>query len=119
MDFYCHPTCTTCKKAQKWLEEKNVEYNWINLKETAPSKEVFIELMNHSDRTIKNFFNTSGQQYRKLGLKDKVPDMTIEEAAEILASDGMLVKRPLAVEGDSVTIGFKEPEYESTWGQNN
>lgn len=115
MDFYCHPTCTTCKKAQKWLDEKGISYNWINLKETAPSKEQFIELMENSDRTMKSFFNTSGQQYRKLELKDKIPDMSIEEAAEILASDGMLVKRPLAIQEDKVTVGFKEADYEAIW----
>lgn len=116
MDFYCHPTCTTCKKAQQWLEAKNISYNWINLKETAPSKETFIKLMENSDRTIKSFFNTSGQQYRKLGLKEKVPNMSVEEAAEMMSSDGMLVKRPLAIQENVITIGFKEPEYETTWG---
>jgi arsenate reductase len=116
MDFYCHPTCTTCKKAQKWLDEKGITYNWVNLKETAPAKETFLELMEDSSRTMKSFFNTSGQQYRKLGLKDKLPEMTKEEAAELLASDGMLVKRPLAIQGDLVTVGFKEEVYEQTWG---
>lgn len=115
MEFYCHPTCTTCKKAQNWLDDKDVDYHWINLKESSPSKETFIKLMNKSERTMKSFFNTSGQQYRKLELKDKIPEMSIEEAAEILASNGMLVKRPFAIEEDTFTIGFKEPEYEETW----
>lgn len=115
MKFYCHPTCTTCKKAQKWLDEKNMIYQWINLKETTPSKEAFIELMKENDRTMKSFFNTSGQDYRKLGLKDKLPEMTTEEAAELLSSNGMLVKRPLAIDGEAFTVGFKEEEYEQTW----
>lgn len=117
MDFYCHPTCTTCKKAQKWLDENGIEYNWINLKETAPSKDVFINLLENSNRTVKSFFNTSGQLYRKLGLKDKLADMSTEEAAETLSSDGMLVKRPFAIENRKVTVGFKEIEYEKIWSK--
>ncbi|WP_208560602.1 arsenate reductase family protein [Marinilactibacillus kalidii] len=115
MKFYCHPTCTTCKKAQKWLDERSVAYDWINLKETSLSKEEWIALIEQSDRPIKQFFNTSGQVYREKQLKDKVPNMTIEEAAELLASDGMLVKRPLAFDQKQVTVGFKEAEYETVW----
>lgn len=115
MQFYCHPTCTTCKKAQKWLDDHSVSYEWINLKETTPNKQQLIELMKQSDRPIKQFFNTSGQVYRQLQLKDKLDEMTTEEAAQLLSENGMLIKRPLAIDQGHVTIGFKEPEYEETW----
>lgn len=116
MDFYCHPRCGTCKKAQKWLEEYDINYHFINLLETAPSKELWVNILENTDRTMKSFFNTSGQAYRQKELKDKIPDMSIEEAAECLASDGMLVKRPFAIDGDKYTVGFKEEEYKRTWG---
>ncbi len=115
MDFYCHPTCTTCKKARRWLDEQNIAYRFINLKETPPSKESLVQAMEDSDKPIRQFFNTSGNRYRELNLKDKVPAMGMEEAAGVLAEDGMLLKRPLAVRGDKVTIGFKENEYEKVW----
>lgn len=115
MKFYCHPTCTTCKKAQKWLEKQNIAYEFINLKETAPAKEELIKLMTHSNRPLKQFFNTSGQLYREYELKDKVSDMSIEAAAELLSENGMLIKRPLAIKQDKCTIGFKENEYEEVW----
>ena len=115
MDFYCHPRCTTCKKAQKWLEANNVSYHFINLLETTPSKELWIKILENTDRTTKSFFNTSGKAYREKNLKDKIPHMTIDEAASYLASDGMLVKRPFAIEGDNYTVGFKEETYEKMW----
>lgn len=115
MDFYCHPRCGTCKKAKKWLEEKDVPYNEINLLETSPSKETWVTILNETDRTIKSFFNTSGNVYRENNLKNKLPDMSIDEAAEWLASDGMVVKRPFAIEGNTYTSGFKEEVYQTTW----
>lgn len=116
MNFYCHPTCTTCKRAQKWLDKNDIDYNWINLKETTPSKETILSIMENADRTVKSFFNTSGQKYREMNLKDKLSDMTLEEMADLLANDGMLIKRPFAIDNEqNVTIGFKEQEYEETW----
>ncbi|SJN36039.1 Arsenate reductase [Marinilactibacillus psychrotolerans 42ea] len=115
MKFYCHPTCTTCKKAQQWLEINHIDYTFINLKETAPSKEMLMKLMKQSKRPLKQFFNTSGQLYRQYELKDKVSDMSIKEAAEWLSKNGMLVKRPLAIKENKFTIGFKEKEYEAVW----
>lgn len=115
MEFYCHPTCTTCKKAQKWLDDQGIDYQWINLKENTPSKEKLAALIKNSDKTIKSFFNTSGKKYRELELKDKIPKMSVEKAAETLVSDGMLIKRPLVIEGKKVTVGFKEEEYEINW----
>ncbi|MFC6464924.1 Spx/MgsR family RNA polymerase-binding regulatory protein [Marinilactibacillus sp. GCM10026970] len=115
MKFYCHPTCTTCKKAQKWLDERSIAYEWINLKETSLSKEEWAELLEKTDRPIKQFFNTSGQVYREKNLKEIVPNLTIQEAAELLSQDGMLVKRPLAFNQNNLTVGFKEAEYETVW----
>ncbi|WP_225744476.1 Spx/MgsR family RNA polymerase-binding regulatory protein [Marinilactibacillus sp. Marseille-P9653] len=115
MKFYCHPTCTTCKKAQKWLDERSIAYEWINLKETSLSKEEWIELLEKTDRPIKQFFNTSGQVYREMNLKERVPNLTIQEAADLLSQDGMLVKRPLAFDQYNLTVGFKEAEYETVW----
>ncbi|WP_027108544.1 arsenate reductase family protein [Lacticigenium naphthae] len=113
--FYCHPTCTTCKKAKQWLEQENQAYTFVSLKETAPTKEELLTYFDKTDKPVKAFFNTSGQAYRKLNLKEKLPTMSKEEAAEWLSSDGMLIKRPLAVEEDKITIGFKETEYEKNW----
>lgn len=115
MKFYCHPTCTTCKKAQKWFEERDISYQFINLKETAPSKQELIELIKESNRPIRQFFNTSGQLYRDLELKDKVQELSVEAAADLLSKNGMLVKRPLAIQESTFTIGFKEDVYEETW----
>lgn len=115
IEFYCHPTCTTCKKAQKWLEKEEIPYRMINLKETPPSKETIQEAMSHSDRPIRQFFNTSGTRYRELGLKNQVPSLEAEEAAGLLASDDMLMKRPLAIKGGKVTVVFNEREYQTIW----
>lgn len=115
MDFYCHPRCGTCKKARKWLEEHNVPYNEISLLESTPSKETWLNILKHTDRTIKSFFNTSGNVYRENNLKDTLPDMSTEQAADWLASNGMVVKRPFAIDGDTYTSGFREAEYENTW----
>ena len=115
MDFYCHPRCGTCKKAKKWLEENGVSYNEISLLETSPSKETWLAILNETDRTVKSFFNTSGNVYRENHLNDKLPDMSKEEASEWLASTGMVVKRPFAIEGSVYTSGFKEDVYHNTW----
>ena len=115
MKFYCHPRCSTCKKAQKWLDDRNMTYTFKNLLETSPSRETWLEILSQTDRTTKSFFNTSGNVYRENNLKEKVPDMSMEEAAEWLASEGMVVKRPLAIDGDKLTVGFKEETYAEVW----
>ncbi|MCC5894431.1 MAG: arsenate reductase family protein [Alkalibacterium sp.] len=117
MKFYCHPRCTTCKKAKKWLDEQAVDYDEISLLEDSPSKEKWMSLLKETDLTVKSFFNTSGNAYREQNLKETLPDMTIEEAAEHLSSNGMLVKRPFAVEGEVFTSGFKAEVYERVWGK--
>ena len=113
--YYAYPKCTTCRKAKKWLDDQGVEYNEINIAEAPPSKEQLSEIYGASGVDLKKFFNTSGMKYRELGLKDKLPQMSEEEQLELLASDGMLIKRPLAYGDSKVTLGFKEQDFEANW----
>ncbi|WP_077625295.1 arsenate reductase family protein [Sediminibacillus massiliensis] len=115
--FYWYPNCGTCKKAKKWLDANQVEYNQVNLVDNTPSKEELGELIEASGLPIKKFFNTSGKKYRELGLKDKLKDAEEDEALEWLSSDGMLIKRPIVTNGEKVSVGFKEEEFESKWKQ--
>ena len=108
MLFIEYPKCTTCKKAKKWLDEQNVTYTDRHIKEENPTVEELKEWHKKSGLPLKRFFNTSGNLYKELKLKDKLPEMSEEEQYELLASDGMLVKRPILVTEDSVTTGFKE-----------
>ncbi|MEC2071165.1 arsenate reductase family protein [Alkalihalophilus marmarensis] len=113
--FYHYPKCGTCRKAKKWLEENGVELNEVHIVESPPSKEELESFYKKSGLELKKFFNTSGQKYRELGLKDKLSDMSDEEKLELLASDGMLIKRPITTDGNLVTVGFKEEQFEQTW----
>lgn len=109
--FICYPKCSTCKKALKFLEENNINYELRDIKLNNPNKEELDKLIKLSGKDIKSFFNTSGLLYRSLGLKDKIPNMSYEEKLELLASDGMLVKRPIFVTNNMVLVGFKEKEW--------
>lgn len=111
MKVYCYTKCTTCKKALKWLDEQGKEYQIIDIKEHNPSREELKEAYEKSGLPLKKFFNTSGQVYRGLNLKDKLASMSEEEQLELLASDGMLVKRPLVIKDHIVLTGFKEAEW--------
>lgn len=113
MLFICYPKCTTCKKAQKWLESKGVKYELRDIKTDNPTREELEKWAASSGLPLKKFFNTSGMLYRSLELKDKLPDMTEDEQLDLLASDGMLVKRPLLINGSKVLVGFKESEWDS------
>ena len=113
--FYCYSRCSTCKKAQKWLDEHQVQYGQQDLVEQPPTKAQFVDWLTNSGHPIKYFFNTSGQHYREQKLKDRVNDLTIDEAATLLSSDGKLIKRPLMVDGQQLTCGFKTDVYEETW----
>ncbi|MGD7046213.1 arsenate reductase family protein [Jeotgalibacillus proteolyticus] len=113
--FYSYPKCGTCRKAKKWLEESGTSFEEVHLIEAPPSKEELKELYNKSGLDLKKFFNTSGMKYRELGLKDRLGDMSDDEKLELLASDGMLIKRPLTTDGQHVTVGFKEAEFEQYW----
>lgn len=111
MLFVCYPNCSTCKKAQKWLESAGLEFTLRNIKTEQPTREELTAWQQKSGLPLKKFFNTSGQGYRALGLKDRLPTMSEEEQLDLLATDGMLVKRPILVNGDTVLVGFKESEW--------
>ncbi len=113
MLFVCYPKCTTCKKAQKWLEDKKLSFDIRDIKENNPTADELKEWFSKSGLPLKRFFNTSGLLYKSMELKDKLPDMTEEEQIKLLASDGMLVKRPILINGDKVLVGFKEKEWET------
>lgn len=113
--YYAYPKCTTCRKAKKWLDEQGTVYNEVNIAEAPPSKEKLSEMYKVSGVELKKFFNTSGMKYRELGLKDKLPQMTEEQQLELLASDGMLIKRPLTYGDGKVTLGFKEQDFVANW----
>ncbi|MGX7419902.1 arsenate reductase family protein [Carnobacterium gallinarum] len=115
IQFYEHPRCSTCKKARAWLDENKVDYQTINLLETPPTPEQLATWMEASGLPIRRFFNTSGEKYRELGLKDQIDGMDIKEASELLATDGMLIKRPLMTDGQKLTLGFKEVDFEGNW----
>ncbi len=112
MVFLCYPKCSTCKKAQAWLNQRGIPYELRLIREENPSAEELKEWQIRSGLPLKRFFNTSGLQYKTLNLKEKLPQMSEEEQLALLASDGMLVKRPLLVSEDFVLTGFREAEYE-------
>ena len=111
--FICYPKCSTCKKAEKWLNENGVNFTVRDIKENNPSFDELKEWYDMSGLELKKFLNTSGMLYRSMGLKDKLNDMSEEEQLKLLSTDGMLVKRPLVIKDDKVLIGFKEKEWEN------
>ena len=112
MLFIQYPPCSTCQKAKKWLDARGIAYTDRHIKELNPSYEELKEWYEKSGLPLKKFFNTSGLVYKSLNLKEKLPTMTEEEQLRLLASDGMLVKRPLVVKGNTILTGFKEAEWE-------
>ena len=111
LKFICYPKCTTCQKAKKWLDDNKIEYELRDIKLDNPTLEELTEWYKKSELPLKKFFNTSGLLYKSLELKDKLPTMTEEEMLNLLATDGMLVKRPLLIGQDFVLVGFKEAEW--------
>ena len=111
MLFVCYPKCTTCKKAEKWLQDQGLEFEKRDIKLQNPSKEELKEWHQKSGLPLKRFFNTSGNLYKEMKLKDKLPEMTEEEQYDLLATDGMLVKRPILVTEDNVLVGFRVKEW--------
>lgn len=109
--FICYPKCTTCQKAKKWLDENGIDYELRDIKLEKPTKKELTEWYKKSSLPLKKFFNTSGLLYKSLELKNKLPEMSEGEMLELLASDGMLVKRPLLIGEGTVLIGFKEAEW--------
>lgn len=112
MLFIEYSKCTTCQKAKKWLDENGIDYTNRNIKEEHPTYTELEEWYRKSGLPLKKFFNTSGLLYKSMGLKDKLPDMTPEAQLQLLATDGMLVKRPIIVDGDTVLVGFKPVEWQ-------
>ena len=110
--FIEYPKCTTCQKARKWLDERGIQYEDRHIVEQNPTKEELADWYHRSGLPLKKFFNTSGLKYKALELKDKLPQMPEEEQLALLATDGMLVKRPIIVDGDKVLTGFREKEWE-------
>ena len=113
MLFVCYPKCSTCQKAKAWLQERGVAFDERDIKQDNPTEQELRAWHEKSGLPLKRFFNTSGLQYKALGLKDKLPAMTEDEQLALLASDGMLVKRPLLVGDDFVLPGFKPAEWEN------
>ena len=112
IQLICYPKCTTCQKARKWLDENGLAYEVRNIKEQNPTYEELSKWVMRSGQPLKKFFNTSGQLYREMGLKDKLSAMSQEEQLRLLATDGMLVKRPLILQNDLVLVGFREKEWD-------
>ena len=111
MIFICYPKCTTCQKARAWLDEHHITYNFRDIKLENPTYEELSQWHQRSGVLLKKFFNTSGLLYKSMGLKDRLPGMSEEEMLKLLATDGMLVKRPLLVGEDFVLVGFKESQW--------
>lgn len=112
-EFICYPKCTTCQRAQKWLDENGIPYELRNIKEENPKAEEIEKWYKASGLPIKKFFNTSGLLYKSMNLKEKLPSMSDAEKISLLSTDGMLVKRPILIGDDFVIVGFSEAE----WGK--
>ncbi len=112
MQFICYPKCSTCAKARVWLVANGIDFTERNIATDNPTLAELKEWHARSGLPLKRFFNTSGLKYKELQLKDKLPTMSDEEQFKLLASDGMLVKRPILIDGDAVLVGFKEAEWQ-------
>ena len=111
--FICYPRCSTCQKALKWLQERGIEVEVRDIVQQNPSEAELEEWIDRSGLAVNRFFNTSGLLYKSMELKDKLPGMSEEEMIKLLATDGMLVKRPLLIDSGKVLVGFKETEWEA------
>ena len=117
MLFVCYPKCSTCQKAKAWLQERGVAFDERDIKQNNPTEQELRAWHEKSGLPLKRFFNTSGLQYKALGLKDRLPGMDEEEQLDLLAADGMLVKRPILAGEDFVLVGFKPAEWEARFGK--
>ena len=111
--FICYPKCTTCRKVKKFLDDNNIEYELRDIKGDKPTREELAAWQKKSDLPLKKFFNTSGLLYKSLELKTKLPKMSDDEMLSLLATDGMLVKRPVLITENTVLVGFKETDWEN------
>jgi len=116
LKFICYPKCTTCQRAEKWLKDNGISYEFRDIKTDNPTLEELTEWYKKSGLPIKKFFNTSGLLYKSLDLKNKLPSMSEDEMLKLLSTDGMLVKRPLLIGDGFVLVGFKETEWEKAGG---
>lgn len=116
MTFVCYPKCSTCQKARCFLEAKGADFEIRDIKLQNPTAQELGDWRRRSGLPLKKFFNTSGLKYKELGLKDRLPAMSEQEQLELLATDGMLVKRPILLDGDRVLVGFREKEWEALLG---
>ena len=117
LKFICYPKCTTCKKAEKWLLDNNISYELRHIKDDKPSYDELSSWYAKSGLPLKKFFNTSGLLYKSMALKDKLPSMSDDEMLSLLATDGMLVKRPMLISNDFVLVGFKEAKWAEKLGK--
>ncbi|PTX51480.1 arsenate reductase [Melghirimyces profundicolus] len=117
LKMYQYPRCGTCRKAIKYLQEKNIPFEDRHIVDDPPSRAELEELVRKSGLPVRKFFNTSGKKYRELGLKDRLKEMSEEEMLDLLSSDGMLIKRPIVTDGEKVTVGFKEETFDDTWAK--
>lgn len=113
----CYPKCGTCQKAEKWLKTNGVEYTYRPIKEENPSKAELVEWLSKSGLPVNKFFNTSGLLYKEYNMKEKLKSLSEDELLDILASNGLIVKRPVLVTGDKVLVGFKEEEWKNLFGK--
>jgi len=116
LTVYSYPNCGTSRKAKKWLDERSIPYTDIHIVQSPPSKVELKTFYEKSGLPLKKFFNTSGRRYRELGMKDKIKTASEEELLNWLASDGMLIKRPIIFDLDHVTVGFDEDTFQNVWG---
>lgn len=115
LTVYGYSKCGTCRKAQKWLEQNNIEYEWVDIITNPPAAGQLGLMVQQSGQGIRKFLNTSGEVYRSMSLKDKLPAMTEDEMLLLLEQNGKLIKRPLATDGEKTTVGFVEEEFQKTW----
>lgn len=115
LTFYCYPTCGTCRKAKKWFNDEGIEYEEVHIVENPPTRAQIKYFYEKSGLELRKFFNTSGKKYRELGLKNQVKTASEAELLDLLASDGMLLKRPIVTDGNKVTVGFKEELFVENW----
>lgn len=113
--YYGYPKCTTCRKAKKWLTDQGIEFDEVNLVEAPPSAAVLQKMAETSELGMSALFNTRGKVYREENLKERLPEMSDEEQLDLLASNGMLIKRPIVFGDGKITIGFKEETFEEVW----
>ncbi|MCF6138581.1 arsenate reductase family protein [Pseudalkalibacillus berkeleyi] len=115
LTVYEYPNCSTCKKTKKWLNDQGKNFEAVHIVESTPSKEELASLHEKSGLELKKFFNTSGKMYRELEMKERMKTASEDELLELLASEGMLIKRPIVTDGKHVTVGFKEETFNQTW----